>query len=134
MRVLLQRVAHASVSVEGRSSSKIDRGLLLLVGVGASDAAGEADALAEKVVHLRIFPDADGKMNRSLLDVGGQALVVSQFTLYGDVRRGRRPSWTGAAPPTSPPSRSRRSLVRSRRVVCPRSVAASSARTWRWNS
>lgn len=99
MRVLLQRVAHASVSVEERLVSEIGGGLLLLVGVGAADAHGQADRLADKVAHLRIFADADGKMNGSLLDVGGEALVVSQFTLYGDVHKGRRPSWTGAADP-----------------------------------
>jgi D-tyrosyl-tRNA(Tyr) deacylase len=99
VRVLIQRVAHASVSVDGRVVSRIGPGLLLLVGVGASDAEGDTSLLAEKVAHLRIFADADAKMNRSLLDVGGEALVVSQFTLYGNVRKGRRPSWTEAGDP-----------------------------------
>ena len=99
MRVVLQRVAHASVSVAGRSVASIDRGYLLLVGIGAEDGPGEAERLAEKIVGLRIFPDADGKMNLALADVRGEALVVSQFTLYGDTRKGRRPSWTGAADP-----------------------------------
>jgi D-tyrosyl-tRNA(Tyr) deacylase len=99
MRVLIQRVAHASVGVQGRLVSTIGGGLLLFVGIGATDADGEVDVLAEKVVHLRIFADADGKMNRSLLDVGGEALVVSQFTLYANVRKGRRPSWTDAGDP-----------------------------------
>ena len=99
MRVLIQRVTSASVSVDGQTVGAIDHGLVLLVGVGHEDAGADADALAEKIVHLRIFNDAEGKFNRSLLDVGGSALVVSQFTLYADARRGRRPSFTGAAPP-----------------------------------
>ena len=99
MRVLLQRVARASVTVRDELVSEIGPGLLPLVGVGADDAFGEYDRLAEKVVHLRVFEDEHGKMNRSLPDVGGEILVVPQFTLYGDVRKGRRPSWDGAAPP-----------------------------------
>jgi D-tyrosyl-tRNA(Tyr) deacylase len=99
MRVLLQRVTHASVSVEGSEVARIGKGLLLLVGVGEDDALGEAAALADKVANLRVFADAEGKMNRSLLEEAGAALVVSQFTLYGDTRRGRRPSWTHAAAP-----------------------------------
>lgn len=99
MRVLLQRVARASVSVRGEVVSSIGPGLLLLVGVGTGDAFGEYDRLAEKVFHLRVFEDERGKMNRSLSDVGGEILVVPQFTLFGDVRKGRRPSWDGAAAP-----------------------------------
>lgn len=99
MRVVLQRVAHASVSVDGRDVVSIGRGFLLLVGIGANDGPGEAKRLAEKIVGLRVFPDAEGKMNLALADVHGEALVVSQFTLYGDTRKGRRPSWTGAADP-----------------------------------
>jgi D-aminoacyl-tRNA deacylase len=99
LRVLLQRVARASVTVRDELVSEIGPGLLLLVGVGVDDAFGEYDRLAEKVVHLRVFEDEHGKMNRSLSDVGGEILVVPQFTLYGDVRKGRRPSWDGAAPP-----------------------------------
>lgn len=99
MRVLLQRVARASVTVRDELVSEIGPGLLLFVGVGADDGFGEYDRLAEKVVHLRVFEDEHGKMNRSLSDVGGEILVVPQFTLYGDVRKGRRPSWDGAAPP-----------------------------------
>jgi D-tyrosyl-tRNA(Tyr) deacylase len=99
MRLLLQRVSRASVRVGGELVADIGPGLLLLVGVGKADAFGEYDRLAEKVLNLRVFEDEDGKMNRSLADVGGQILVVPQFTLYGDVRRGRRPSWDGAAPP-----------------------------------
>jgi D-tyrosyl-tRNA(Tyr) deacylase len=99
VRVLLQRVARASVRVRGDVVAQIGHGLLLLVGVGRDDAFGEYDRLAEKVVHLRVFEDERGKMNRSLSEVGGEILVVPQFTLFGDVRRGRRPSWDGAAPP-----------------------------------
>lgn len=85
--------------VRGRTVAEIGAGLLLLVGVGREDGLGAYDRLAEKVVNLRIFPDAAGKMNRSVLDVAGEVLVVPQFTLYGDVRRGRRPSFDRAAPP-----------------------------------
>jgi D-tyrosyl-tRNA(Tyr) deacylase len=99
MRILLQRVSRASVRVGGELVSEIGPGLLLLVGVGRDDGFGEYDRLAEKVLTLRVFQDDAGKMNRSVADVGGQVLVVPQFTLYGDVRRGRRPSWDGAAPP-----------------------------------
>jgi D-aminoacyl-tRNA deacylase len=99
MRVVLQRVSHASVSVDGTSVAAIGRGYLLLVGIGSDDGPGEAERLAEKIVGLRVFPDDDGKMNLALADVGGEALVVSQFTLYGDTRKGRRPSWTAAAAP-----------------------------------
>ena len=101
MRVVLQRVARASVEVEGSRVVEIGPGYVLLVGVGVHDGADEVERLAEKIVNLRVFADPDGKMNRSLADVGGEALVVSQFTLYGDVRRGRRPSWTGAADPAT---------------------------------
>ena len=99
MRVLLQRVARAAVRARGETVAEIGPGLLLLVGVGRQDAFGEYDRLAEKVFNLRVFEDAEGKMNRSLSDIGGEILVVPQFTLYGSVRRGRRPSWDGAAPP-----------------------------------
>jgi len=99
LRVLLQRVARASVTVRDELVAEIGLGLLLLVGVGKDDGFGDYDRLAEKIVHLRVFEDEAGKMNRSLSDVGGEVLVVPQFTLYGDVRKGRRPSWDGAAPP-----------------------------------
>jgi D-tyrosyl-tRNA(Tyr) deacylase len=99
MRLVLQRVAHAAVSVGGAPVAAIGHGFLILVGAGREDRDDDPDRLAEKVVHLRVFVDDAGKMNRSLLDVGGEALVVSQFTLYGDLRRGRRPSWTDAAEP-----------------------------------
>jgi D-tyrosyl-tRNA(Tyr) deacylase len=98
MRIVLQRVSRASVRVGDELVAEIGPGLLLLVGIGADDAFGEYDRIAEKVMHLRVFEDEDGRMNRSLGEVGGQVLVVPQFTLYGDVRRGRRPSWDGAAP------------------------------------
>jgi D-tyrosyl-tRNA(Tyr) deacylase len=87
------------VSVGGELVTSIGPGLLLLVGVGREDGFGEYDRLAHKVFHLRVFEDEGAKMNRSLSDVGGEVLVVPQFTLFGDVRRGRRPSWDGAAPP-----------------------------------
>ena len=99
MRVVLQRVSRAAVTIGGDRVSEIGRGYLLLVASGADDGEGEVDRLAEKIVNLRVFPDSDGRMNLPLAEVGGEVLVVSQFTLYGDVRRGRRPSWTGAAPP-----------------------------------
>jgi D-tyrosyl-tRNA(Tyr) deacylase len=99
MRIVLQRVSRAAVRVRGETVAEIGAGLLLLVGVGGDDAFGQYDRLAEKVVHLRVFEDEAGKMNLSLAEVGGEVLVVPQFTLYGDVRKGRRPSWAGAAPP-----------------------------------
>jgi D-aminoacyl-tRNA deacylase len=99
MRIVLQRVARATVTVDGERVAAIGRGLLLLVGIGGGDAQGEVERMAEKVANLRVFADDAGKMNLALADVGGEVLVVSQFTLYGDVRKGRRPSWTGAAEP-----------------------------------
>ncbi len=99
MRVLLQRVSRASVMVGGEPVSSIGLGYLLLVGVGQGDDASQVDKLADKIVGLRIFRDAEGKTNLSLADVGGEALVVSQFTLYADTRKGRRPSFVYAADP-----------------------------------
>lgn len=99
MRILLQRVSRASVTVGDERVAEIGTGFLLLVGVGRDDAFGDYDRLAEKVFNLRVFEDQAGKMNRSLSDAGGEILVVPQFTLYGDVRRGRRPDFTAAAPP-----------------------------------
>ena len=99
MRVVLQRVREASVTVEGSVIGEIGVGQLLLVGLKASDTTDQVEWMAEKVVGLRIFQDAAGKMNRTLADVNGSILVVSQFTLYGDVRKGRRPSFIEAAPP-----------------------------------
>ena len=99
MRVVAQRVTSASVTVAGEVVGSIGRGLMLLVGVADADTQDDARSLAAKVANLRIFPDDSGKMNLSVLDVGGQVLAVSQFTLYGEVARGRRPSFTSAAPP-----------------------------------
>ena len=99
MRALIQRVRQASVSIAGRVEGAVDGGLVVLLGVGDGDTEADADTLAQKIVHLRIFGDADGKFNRSLLDCGGQVLLVSQFTLYADARKGRRPSFSGAARP-----------------------------------
>jgi len=98
MRALLQRVTHASVVVEGSAVGEIGGGLLILLGVAKPDTTADAAFLVDKIVNLRIFPDAEGKMNRSLLDTGGSLLVVSQFTLYGDCRKGRRPGFDAAAP------------------------------------
>src|SRR5712671_1658424 len=99
MRAVVQRVSRAKVSVEGRITGEIGAGLMVLLGVGREDSSSVAASLAEKVANLRIFEDEQGKMNRSLLDVRGAALVVSQFTLYGDARGQRRPSFISAAPP-----------------------------------
>jgi D-tyrosyl-tRNA(Tyr) deacylase len=99
VRVLLQRVTRASVTVDGREVGSIGLGFLALVGVGEGDPQPHVERLAEKVVHLRVFADDAGKMNLALTDVSGQVLVVSQFTLYADLGKGRRPSWTGAAEP-----------------------------------
>ena len=100
MRIVAQRVAEASVAVDGEVVGAVGVGLLCLVGVTHSDTAEDARLLATKIAGLRVFADDDGKMNRSILDVGGEILVVSQFTLYGDARKGRRPSFTDAADPT----------------------------------
>ena len=100
MRAVIQRVSHASVTVGDRVTGECGVGLLILVGVKEGDDEAAGTWLASKIVNLRIFPDEDGKMNRSLLDVGGGVLVVSQFTLYGDCRKGRRPSFVGAAHPS----------------------------------
>lgn len=99
MRILLQRVSRASVSVAGEPDRAVGRGLLALVGVGPEDDEATARRLAEKTANLRVFENEAGKFDRSLLDVGGGALVVSQFTLYGDASKGRRPDFTGAARP-----------------------------------
>src|SRR5437667_335268 len=99
MRALLQRVTSASVTVDDQIIGQIDLGLLILLGVGQNDSEVEVRNMVHKIVHMRIFGDDEGKMNRSLLDINGEALVVSQFTLYADIRKGRRPSFTDAAPP-----------------------------------
>src|SRR5437763_6746352 len=100
MRALLQRVSWASVTVDEQVVGQIGQGLLVLLGVGQGDSEVQVKTLADKIVHLRIFGDDEGKMNRSLLDVGGEVLVVLQFTLYADVRKGRCPCFTDAAPPS----------------------------------
>lgn len=99
MRALLQRVAHASVRANGNIAGSIEHGLLVFLGIGQEDGERQVSMLVDKIVHLRIFEDDRGQMNRSLLDIQGGVLVVSQFTLYADTRRGRRPSFTGAASP-----------------------------------
>jgi D-tyrosyl-tRNA(Tyr) deacylase len=99
MRAVVQRVSRAKVSVSEKIIGKIGPGLLVLLGVGHEDTEADATYLAEKIAGLRVFDDQDGKMNRSVQDTGGSVLVVSQFTLYGDVRRGKRPSFDAAAPP-----------------------------------
>jgi len=99
MRAVVQRVSRAKVTVNDWTAGEIGLGLLVLLGVGQTDTEADAIYLAEKIAGLRIFEDSDGKMNRSVLDAGGSVLAVSQFTLYGDVRRGKRPSFDAAAPP-----------------------------------
>jgi D-tyrosyl-tRNA(Tyr) deacylase len=99
MRAVVQRVSRARVTVDGETTGEIELGLLVLVGVGAADTRADAEYLVEKTIGLRIFGDPEGKMNLSVAEVGGAMLVVSQFTLYGDVRHGRRPSFDTAAPP-----------------------------------
>ena len=99
MKAVLQRVKHASVTVEGEIVAEIEKGLLILLGIGPEDSMAVAEQLADKIVHLRIFEDEADKMNLSLLDVGGESIVVSQFTLFADTSRGRRPSFIGAAKP-----------------------------------
>ena len=99
MKAVIQRVRESAVTVDGREVGRIGRGILVLLGVSRDDTPADADYLLDKTLNLRIFEDEAGKMNRSLLDVGGELLVVSQFTLYGDCRKGRRPSFVQAAPP-----------------------------------
>jgi len=99
MRAVVQLVSQSSVTVDNEITGSIDKGLLVLLGVHQDDNASDVAFLADKIVNLRIFPDGAGKMNLSLRDIGGEMLVVSQFTLYGDCRKGRRPSYSSAAPP-----------------------------------
>jgi D-aminoacyl-tRNA deacylase len=99
MRAVLQRVSQAKVTVEGEAVGEIDKGFVILLGVARDDTQQDADSLAEKIINLRVFPDGQEKMNLSLLDTDGELLVISQFTLYGDARKGRRPSYIEAAEP-----------------------------------
>ena len=99
MRAVVQRVTEASVSVDSAEKGRIGRGFMVLVGISSDDNEADAEYLADKVAKLRVFEDSEGKMNLSLLDVGGEVLAVSQFTLYGDARKGNRPGFTSAAPP-----------------------------------
>jgi D-aminoacyl-tRNA deacylase len=114
MRAVVQRVKEAAVTVDGQVRGRIGRGLLVLLGVGVGDAPADADTLADKIANLRIFADDQGQMNRSVLDVAGEMLVVSQFTLLGDARRGRRPSYIEAAPPEEANRLYERFVVQSR--------------------
>lgn len=99
MRVVIQRVNYSSVEIDGKITGEIEKGLNLLVGIGYEDSEADLKKATEKIVNLRIFEDENGKMNLSLLDIEGDALIISQFTLYADIRKGRRPSFTNAAPP-----------------------------------
>lgn len=110
MRAVVQRVSRASVTVDTRVTGAIERGLLVLLGAGAGDTEEDLRYIVDKVTNLRIFPDDAGKMNKSVLDIGGGVLVVSQFTLYGDVRQGRRPAFTGALEPVAAKALYERSL------------------------
>jgi D-tyrosyl-tRNA(Tyr) deacylase len=101
MRAVVQRVERASVTVEGRTAGEMGRGLVVLLGIGSADGEADVQWMAQKVVGLRIFSDEAGRMNRSVLDVAGSVLAVSQFTLYGDVQKGKRPSFTGAMEPVA---------------------------------
>ena len=114
MRAVIQRVSRASVVVDGAAVGAIDRGLLVLLGAGTGDTDADLAYIVDKTVNLRIFPDDDGKMNRSVLDIGGGVLVVSQFTLYGDVRKGRRPAFTDALEPVAAKALYEQSLDRLR--------------------
>ena len=99
MKLVVQRVSHSSVSVDAQVVGKIDRGYMILLGVGKDDTCADADILAKKVAYLRVFEDENGKMNKSVLDIGGSCLVISQFTLFADCRHGRRPSFINAGNP-----------------------------------
>lgn len=99
MRAVIQRVSRASVTVDGAVTGSIERGLLVFLGVGKDDTQTDIDFIADKIANLRIFEDSDGKMNLSVTDIGGAVLLISQFTLFGDCRKGRRPDFTAAGPP-----------------------------------
>ncbi|HRC54432.1 MAG TPA: D-aminoacyl-tRNA deacylase [Kofleriaceae bacterium] len=116
MRAVVQRVSHASVTVDGACVGAIEAGLLVLLGAGAGDSSADLEYLVDKLVNLRIFSDDAGKMNRSVLDIGGGVLVVSQFTLYGDARKGRRPAFTDALEPVAAKALYEQSLERLRKA------------------
>jgi len=99
MRAVIQRVSQASVRIKGSTAGRIDHGLVVLLGIRADDTSRDLQWLADKIVHLRIFNDDEGKMNISLADIGGEMLIISQFTIYGDCRKGRRPGYSNSAPP-----------------------------------
>lgn len=117
MRTVVQRVRSAAVSVEGTEIARIEAGLLVLVGIARDDTSEDMEWMAKKIAELRIFEDSGGKMNLSLQDTGGQLLLVSQFTLYGDCRKGRRPSYSDAAPPAEAEGMYRRFVEICRRLV-----------------
>ena len=100
MRAVIQRVSRASITIDRQETRSIGQGLVVLVGIHPDDTLREIDWMSDKILHLRIFEDDEGKMNRSLQDIGGQVLIVSQFTIYGDCRKGRRPGYSAAAPPS----------------------------------
>ena len=127
MRALVQRVSHASVTIDGRIHGQIGQGFLVLLGITDGDTVDDAVYLADKTVKMRVFTDENDKMNRSLADVGGGLLIVSQFTLYGDCRKGNRPSFTSAAV-RRPPSRCMKHSSRAAARAACRSRPASSAR------
>ena len=134
MRVVLQRVSRASVTIEGRTAGAIGRGFCLLVGLTHGDTEATVDWMAEKVAGLRLFPDAEGKMNLGLDEVGGGVLVISQFTLYGDAAKGRRPSFIDAARPETAIPLYERFVRRPPRAAASRWPPASSAPTCRSRS
>lgn len=119
MRAVVQRVSEASVRIQNETISRIGNGLLVLLGVARMDRPAAADYLASKIAHLRIFEDADGKLNRSLIEVGGEMLIVSQFTLLGDCRKGRRPSFIDAAEPAQATELYERFVRRTRELGVP---------------
>lgn len=123
MRAVVQRVSRASVHVDEECTGSIGPGLVVLLGIHGDDGDKELEWLVEKIIHLRIFEDQDGKMNRSLLDTDGSMLIVSQFTLYGDCRKGRRPGYSAAAPPQRPKPCINSSLKPPRRRESPRPAA-----------
>ncbi len=128
MRAIVQRVSRAEVTAGGEVLGRIGRGLVVLIGVGAIDSIDEARFLAGKVLNLRILDDSEGKMNQSILETGGGILCVSQFTLYGDARRGRRPSYTAAAPPAVAQPLYEKFLEEVMALASPRGITVQSGR------